>query len=49
MTVEVGDVATLVGPDHDDITPDAIAKKSGLERDYWLATKLNPLIQRISV
>ena len=47
--VEVGDIATLVGPDHDDITPDAIAKKSGLERDYWLATRLNPLIQRISV
>ncbi len=47
--VGVGDIATLVGPDRDDITPDAIALKSGLERDYWLATKLNPLIHRVTV
>lgn len=46
-TVEVGDIATLVGPEHPAITPDAIARDSGLERDYWLATKLNPLLRRV--
>jgi len=48
-TVEVGDIATLAGPDRDEITPQEIALKSGLDRDYWLATKLNPLIHRITV
>ena len=47
--VNVGDIATLVGPDHEDITPDAIAQKSGLDRDYWLTTKLNPLVHRVSL
>ena len=44
--VEIGDVATLVGPDHPDITPIAVAKQSGLERDYWIMTKLNALLHR---
>jgi alanine racemase len=48
-TVAVGDIATLVGPDRTEITPDAVARNSGLDRDYWLATKLNPLIHRLTV
>jgi len=48
-TVEVGDIATLVGPERAEITPDAVARRSGLERDYWLATKLNPLVHRLTV
>jgi alanine racemase len=48
-TVDVGDVATLVGPDRTEITPDSVARDSGLERDYWLTTKLNPLLRRITV
>ena len=45
-TVEIGDVATHVGPDHPDITPLAVAKQSGLDRDYWIMTKLNALLHR---
>lgn len=45
-TVEVGDVATLVGPDHRDIRPKAIAMATGLERGYWIMTKLNALLYR---
>ena len=48
-TVSVGDIATLVGPDRAEITPDAVARNSGLDRDYWLATKLNPLLHRLTV
>ena len=48
-TVEVGDIATLVGPDRSEVTPDTVARSSGLERDYWLTTKLNPLLKRITV
>lgn len=48
-TVEVGDIATLVGTERAEITPDTVARNSGLERDYWLATKLNPLIRRRTV
>lgn len=48
-TVEVGDIATLVGPDRAEITPDTVARNSGLERDYWLATKLNPLLRRLTM
>ena len=44
--VEVGDVATLVGPDHPDITPIAVATQSGLVRDYWIMTKLSALLHR---
>lgn len=45
-TVAVGDIATLVGPDRDEITPIALAKRTGLERDYWVMTRLNPLLAR---
>jgi alanine racemase len=45
-TVSVGDVATLVGPDRDAITPIEVAKRTGLERDYWVMTRLNPLLAR---
>ncbi len=44
--VSVGDVATLVGPDRDEITPIAVAKGAGLDRDYWVMTKLNALLHR---
>jgi alanine racemase len=44
--VEVGDVATLIGPDHPDITPAAIAAQTGLDRDYWIMTKLSALLRR---
>ena len=45
-TVEVGDVATLVGPDRDEIKPISVARGTGLERDYWIMTKLNALLAR---
>jgi alanine racemase len=45
-TVNIGDIATLTGPDHPDITPFAVATQSGLERDYWIMTKLNALLHR---
>lgn len=44
--VEVGDVATLIGPDHPEITPITIAERTGLERDYWIMTKLSALLRR---
>jgi alanine racemase len=44
--VEVGDIATLVGPDHPDISPIAVAARCGLGRDYWIMTKLNALLHR---
>jgi alanine racemase len=44
--VTVGDVATLVGPDHPDIDPKAVATQTGLDRDYWIMTKLNALLHR---
>ena len=45
-TVQVGDVATLVGPDHPDITPISVATRTDLGRDYWIMTKLNALLHR---
>lgn len=45
-TVKVGDVATLVGPDHPEIRPKAVAVQTGLDRDYWIMTKLNALLYR---
>lgn len=47
--VAVGDVATLVGPDRDEITPISVAKHSGLERDSWLMTKLSARLDRMVV
>ncbi len=45
-TIDVGDVATLVGPDRDEITPISVARSTGLQRDYWIMTKLNALLDR---
>lgn len=45
-TVAVGDVATLVGPDAPEIRPKAVAVATGLDRDYWIMTKLNALLYR---
>ena len=48
-TVNVGDIATLIGPDRDEITSDRVARNSGLDRDSWLTTKLNPFLHRVVV
>ena len=48
-TVEVGDVATLIGPDAPEIRPKAVAVSTGLDRDYWIMTKLNALLYRTVV
>jgi len=48
-TVAVGDIATLVGPDREEIKPITLAQRTGLERDYWVMTKLNPLLARRAV
>jgi alanine racemase len=45
-TLAVGDIATLVGPDREEITPIALARRTGLERDYWVMTRLNALLAR---
>ena len=45
-TIEVGDIATLVGPDRAEIEPTTVATSTGMERDYWIMTKLNPLLDR---
>jgi alanine racemase len=45
-SVCVGDTATLVGPDRDEITPIALASATGLERDYWVMTRLSALLHR---
>ncbi len=45
-TVEVGDIATVVGTDHPAIAPQAVAQKAGLDSEYWIMTKLNPLLHR---
>jgi alanine racemase len=44
-TVDVGDVATVIGPEHPDIYPQAVGEKAGLD-DYWVMTKLNALLHR---
>lgn len=45
-TVNVGDVATILGPGHPAIEPHIVAEQSGLGGDYWLITKLNALLHR---
>lgn len=45
-TVNVGDIATVIGTDHPDIAPQAVAEKAGLDSDYWIMTKLSPLLHR---
>jgi alanine racemase len=44
-TVEVGDVATLIGPDDPAVTPHAVAEKTGLGF-YPMITKLNALLPK---
>ncbi len=46
--VEIGDVATLIGPDHPEIDPQAIAEKTGV-RYLLLITKLNARMPRYVV
>jgi alanine racemase len=43
--IEVGDVATLIGPDHAAITPHAVAEKAGLSF-IPLIQKINALLPR---
>ena len=45
-TVNVGDVATLLGPDHPAIAPQTVAEQVGLKNDYWVMTKLSALLHR---
>jgi alanine racemase len=45
-TVNVGDIATVIGTDPPDIAPQAVAEIAGLDSDYWIMSKLNPLLQR---
>ncbi len=47
-TAEVGDVATLVGPDHPDIHPNAVALATGASV-YDLLMHLNPTLPRYVV
>ena len=44
--VAVDDIATGIGTDHPAIAPQAVAQKAGLDSDYWILTKLNPLLPR---
>jgi alanine racemase len=46
--VKVGDVATLVGPDHPAIHPNEVAKRAGWS-EYNMFMHLNPLLKRIQV
>jgi len=47
-SVKVGDVATLVGPDHPAIHPNEVAKRAGWS-EYNMFMHLNPLLKRIQV
>jgi alanine racemase len=47
-TVEIGDVATLVGPDHDAIHPNAVAAATGTSV-YDRLMHLNPVLPKIVV
>ena len=47
-SVKVGDVATLVGPDHPIIHPNEVAKRAGWS-EYNMFMHLNPLLKRIQV
>lgn len=47
-TVKVGDVATLVGPDHPAIHPNEVAKRAGWS-EYNMFMHLNPLLERKQV
>jgi len=45
-TVNVGDVATVIGPEYPDIAPQTVAEQAGIDGDYWVMTKLNALLHR---
>jgi alanine racemase len=47
-SVKVGDVATLVGPDHPAIHPNEVAKRAAWS-EYNMFMHLNPLLKRIQV
>lgn len=47
-TVAVGDVATLIGPDHPEIAPHAVAERCGL-RFYRMITKFSALLPKVVV
>ncbi|MGH7713171.1 MAG: alanine racemase, partial [Gemmatimonadaceae bacterium] len=47
-TVKVGDVATLVGPDHPAIHPNEVAKRAAWS-EYNMFMHLNPLLKRVQV
>jgi alanine racemase len=47
-SVQVGDVATLVGPDHPAIHPNEVAKRAGWS-EYNMFMHLNPLLKRTQV
>ncbi|MGQ0640855.1 MAG: alanine racemase [Gemmatimonadaceae bacterium] len=47
-SVKVGDVATLVGPDHPAIHPNEVAKRAGWS-EYNMFMHLNPLLKRTQV
>lgn len=47
-TVDIGDVATLIGPDHPEIDPQVIAEQTGV-RFLLLITKLNARLPRYVV
>jgi len=44
--VNVGDISTVIGTDLPDISPQSVAENAGLDSDYWIMTKLNPLLHR---
>ena len=46
--VDVGDVATILGPDHPDIEPDRVAEATGASV-YDLFMHLNPTLPRVVV
>ena len=46
--VEIGDVATLIGPDDPAITPKSVAEKTGV-RFLSIITKLNARLPRVVV
>ncbi len=47
-TARVGDVATLMGPDHPAIHPDTVARRSGTS-EYGAYFRLSPLLPRLTL
>ncbi len=48
-TVELRDVAALVGPDRHEILPGTVAGESGSENPCWIMTKPNALLRLVVV